>query len=290
MTRPDEIRSAPSGAGRRRPALRLAPALLVVLVAVIGPALAPHPLTEAVSIPFGPPGAGAPLGGDHLGQDVLSHVLAGGRGLLLLSGIIAAIVTGLAAALGVVAVLRPRAGIVIERSGDLLILLPPVLAILLVMLTWPDSGALGLILIAAVLGTPYSARVIAASAATIAASGYVESAVAGGETLGHLVWHEVLPNLRTTVITISGLRFVEAVYLVSTTAFLQLPTGLDANWALMIRENAEGVLLNPASVVVPSLAVGALAVSVNLTVDALAPRARRATSFLGSRSTARRKR
>ncbi|MHA6622395.1 ABC transporter permease subunit [Pseudonocardia sp. DLS-67] len=271
--------------GRRRAILRIVPAVVVVFLAALGPFLAPKPLEEAVSIPFGSPDGIAVLGGDHLGQDVLSHVLAGGWGLVLLAGIIAVTVTGLAALLGVVAALRPRAGAVIERVADLLILIPPVLAILLVMLSWPRSGALGLVLLAVVLGTPYSARVVAASAATVAGSGYVEAAVAGGETFGHLVWREVLPNLRTTIVTMLGLRFVEAVYVVSTAAFLQLPTGLGTtNWALMIRENGEGVLLNPAAVLAPSLAVGVLAVSVNLTVDALSPRARRLTTLVHRRS------
>ena len=57
-----------------------------------------------------------------------------------------------------------------------------------------------------------------------------------------------------------------------------LPTGLGDNWALMVRENAEGVLLNPAAVLAPSLAIGILAVSVNLTVDTLTPRPRRTTT------------
>lgn len=271
--------------GLRGPVLRFVPALVVLFAALLGPSLAPRPLTEEVSIPFGPPDAAVPLGADHLGRDVLSHVLAGGWGLLLLAAVIAVTVTGLAALLGVVAALRPRAGALIDRSGDLLILIPPVLAILLVMLSWPGSGAFGLVLIAILLGTPYSARVIASSAASIAGSGYVEAAVAGGESLGHLVWREVMPNLRTTIVTVLGLRFVESVYLVSTAAFLQLPTGLGpTNWASMVRENTDGILLNPLSVLAPALAVGVLAVSVNLTVDALAPRPRRSATLPGERA------
>jgi peptide/nickel transport system permease protein len=36
------------------------------------------------------------------------------------------------------------------------------------------------------------------------------------------VWREVLPNLRSTLLALLGLRFVEGVYVVSTAAFLQL--------------------------------------------------------------------
>ena len=43
-----------------------------------------------------------------------------------------------------------------------------------------------------------------------------------------------------------------------------------ANWAVMVRENASGILLNPAAVLAPSLAIGLLAVSVNSAVTAFA--------------------
>ena len=77
---------------------------------------------------------------------------------------------------------------------------------------------------------------------------------------------------RTTLLTLLGLRFVEAVYVVTTAAFLEIgPQPPKANWALMVRENAAGILLNPWAVIAPSLAIGALAIGVNLAADALAP-------------------
>jgi peptide/nickel transport system permease protein len=126
---------------------------------------------------------------------------------------------------------------------------------------------------AAVLGILYATRIVAGAAAPIAASGYVEAAVAGGERLGHLVWREVLANLRSTLPALLGLRFVEGVYVVSTAAFPQLgPRPPEANWALMVRENGAGVLLNPWAVVVPAATIGLLALSVDRAADALAPR------------------
>ncbi|MFE2955529.1 ABC transporter permease subunit [Nocardia tengchongensis] len=253
----------------RRLWLPAIPAIVVVAIAIVGPALAPHAVDAGVGISFRRPGSEAWLGGDRLGQDVWSRMLCGGWGLLLLAATISALVTGCAAVLGSVAALRPRAGAWIERAADLSMLLPPVLAILLFMLSWPDSGVVGLVAVSVIAGTPYSARVFAAAATGVARSGFIESAVARGERLSYLVFREVLPNLRETWLTQLGLRFVEAIYLVSTTAFLQLPGTLgDVNWAVMVRENASGILLNPAAVLAPSLAIGLLAVSVNSAVVA----------------------
>ena len=169
---------------------------LVVLLAVAGPLFAPHPGEKAVGMPFAQPGGDALLGTDRLGRDVLSHLLTGGTQLLAVSAVIAVAVTVLSAVLGAVAAVRPRAGKVIELCGDLVILLPAVLGILLVLTAWPQGGVTALVAVSLLFGVPYCARIFAASASTIASSGYVESAVASGESLSHLVFREILPNLR----------------------------------------------------------------------------------------------
>lgn len=237
-----------------------------MLLAVIGPLLAPYPVEQAVGMPFAQPGEGALLGTDRLGRDVLSHLLSGGAHLLVVSAVIAVAVTVLSAILGTVAAVRPRAGAVIELAGDLVILLPAVLGILLVLTAWPQGGEAALITVALVFGVPYCARLFAASAASIASTGYIEAAIASGESLPHLVFGEVLPNLRAVFATQLGLRFVVAVYLVSTVAFLGLPGIGPDNWAIMVRDNAPGLLLNPWSVLIPSAAIAIVAVGVNLVV------------------------
>ncbi|MGI5217642.1 ABC transporter permease subunit [Nocardia sp. CA-290969] len=269
MTIPALARTLPTRRGPRRLWLPALLAAAVAALAILGPVFAPHTVDHAVGITFAEPSGQAWLGGDRLGHDVLSQLLHGGWGLLLVALIIAILVTGCAAGLGSVAALYPRMGAWIERAADLGMLLPPVLAMLLFMLSWPESGAVGLVVICVVAGTPYTARVFAAAAAGVAASGFIEAARGRGEGAAYLVTRELLPNLRETLLTQLGLRFVEAMYLVSTAAFLQLPTTLGAaNWAVMVRENASGILLNPAAVLAPSLAIGVLAVSVNSAVAA----------------------
>lgn len=247
---------------------------LVVLLAVAGPLFAPHPGEKAVGMPFAQPGGDALLGTDRLGRDVLSHLLTGGTQLLAVSAVIAVAVTVLSAVLGAVAAVRPRAGKVIELCGDLVILLPAVLGILLVLTAWPQGGVTALVAVSLLFGVPYCARIFAASASTIAASGYVESAVASGESLSHLVFREILPNLRAVFTTQLGLRFVVAVYLVSTIAFLGVSALDPDNWAIMVRDNASGLLLNPWAVLAPSTAIAIVAVGVNLVVTS-GPRNRR---------------
>ncbi|MFJ8080084.1 ABC transporter permease [Streptomyces sp. NPDC096205] len=265
----------PAKPARRRTratVLRVLPALLLVALALAGPWLAPHAVDAPVAAPYAEPGADAVLGGDQLGRDVLSRLLAGGRDLVLSSLLVAVLVTATAAVLGAIGAVRPLIGRVVERIADVLMLLPAVLGILLVTLSWPDGGRLAVVAAAVALGVPYAVRLAAGAAVPLAATGYVEAAQAGGERLGHLVLREILPNLRATLLALFGLRFVAAVYLVATAGFLQVgPQPPAADWALMIRENSAGILLNPWAVVAPSAAIGLLALSVNLAAAALAP-------------------
>ncbi|MFE6847617.1 ABC transporter permease [Streptomyces sp. NPDC057686] len=258
---------------RARTLLRIGPGLLLVILALAGPSLAAHPLDKPVTAPYAAAGDGAVLGGDQLGRDVLSRLLHGGTALIAGALLIALAVTAIATVVGALAVLRPRLGSAIERTADVFILLPPVLGIMLIALAWPGGGRWAVIAAAIVLGTPYAVRIVASAAAPLACAGYVEAATARGESSTYIALRELLPNLRATVLALFGLRFVEAVYVISMAGFLQIgPQPPAADWALMIRENAPGILLNPWAVLAPSLAIAVLAISFNLASASLASR------------------
>ncbi|PHQ51688.1 ABC transporter permease [Streptomyces cinnamoneus] len=252
-----------------RRALRALPALLLTTLALAGPLLAPHSVDTPVTAPYAPPGGAALLGGDQLGRDVLSRLLHGGSALAASALLVAVVVTAVAAVIGCFAVLSRRLGGLVERTADVAILLPAVLGVMLLAMAWPGGGRWTVVLAAVVLGVPYAVRVVAGAAAPLATAGFVEAAAAGGEHLTHLALREILPNLRAVVAVLFGLRFVEAVYVVSMAGFLQIgPQPPAADWALMIRENAGGILLNPWAVVAPSITIGLLAISVNLATTA----------------------
>ncbi|NKI41922.1 ABC transporter permease [Streptomyces physcomitrii] len=259
-------------AHRARTTALLVLAAAPVLLALAGPLLAPHTVDTPVTAPFASAGDGGALGGDQLGRDVLSRVLHGGT-LLIASALLIAVVVTLAATLiGCAAVLRPALGRAVERSADVAILLPPLLGIMLIALAWPGGGRWAVVAAAVVLGTPYAIRVVAAAASPLTTAGYVEAALARGESASYIALREILPNLRATVLALFGLRFVEAVYVISMAGFLQIgPRPPASDWSLMVRENASGILLNPWAVLAPSLAIALLALTVNLVTLLLAP-------------------
>ncbi|MFE3673948.1 ABC transporter permease [Streptomyces goshikiensis] len=265
--------NAESRPPHRRTWPALIPALVLICLALVGPLLAGHPLDAPVTAPYAGAGDGGPLGGDQLGRDVLSRLLHGGTVLIAGAALVSVLVTLAGVVVGCFAVLHPALGRAVERGADIAILLPPVLGIMLIAMAWPGGGRWAVIGAAIALGAPYAIRIVAAAAAPLANAGYVEAALARGESLRYIAVREILPNLRATIAALFGLRFVEAVYVISMAAFLQIgPRPPAADWALMIRENAPGILLNPWAVLAPSLAIAALAISVNLACASLAPR------------------
>lgn len=259
---------------RSRTLLRVAPGLLLVIVALTGPWLAAHPIDTPVTAPYAAAGDGALLGGDQLGRDVLKpaaprrHRTDRGRP----------------------AHRRRRHR---PRHRRRLRGRPAPQA-------RPRHRAHGRRLHPAAAGAgDHAHRPGLAGRRTLgrhrrghrprypvrhphrrlrsrpAGIGfyYVEAATARGERTAYIALRELLPNLRATVLALFGLRFVEAVYVISMAGFLQIgPQPPAADWALMIRENAPGILLNPWAVLAPSLAIAVLAISFNLASASLASR------------------
>jgi peptide/nickel transport system ATP-binding protein len=114
------------------------------------------------------------------------------------------------------------------------------------------------------LGVPMSARVIHATARPLRRAGFVEAAVAHGES----PVRELLPAVAGTVLADLGLRIVTALQLAVAVTVLGFgPPPPAADWAAMLRENLPGVDLNPWSVLAPAGALAVLAVAVTLTLD-----------------------
>ncbi|MEU9779077.1 ABC transporter permease, partial [Streptomyces sp. NPDC047968] len=238
---------------RRRPVAAIVFAALVVL-AVVGPWIAPGDPRTGAGMPYAPVSWEHPLGTDYLGADVLARVLAGGRALVLvsLSVLVAAYALGLAA--GMFAAFRGgRAGTVVMRLADVMMGLPP-LVLIAVVVTGTGPGLVGVAVAVVAVMLPDVTRIVRAATQQVLAHDYVEVAVARGERTRSVLVREVLPNLTVTLAADAGVRFVGAAYAVATAGFLGLGVQPpDPDWGLMILENRGGLALQPLAVLAPSL-------------------------------------
>ncbi|NOL40500.1 ABC transporter permease subunit [Kribbella sandramycini] len=245
---------------------------LLLLVILIGPAIAPNTATHPVGPPYAPPSGRALLGTDHLGRDMLSRLLLGGRPLLLTSlaaaaaGTLAGSLTGLVAALS-----RRRLGAWLMRPLDAITAVPPILLLLLCLTALPNRT--GLVIAVAITSAPLSARVARSAAAQVAGRAHVENAIARGENWSWLLGREILPLVAGPLLADFGIRFVAAVYLVAAAGFLGLGAS-DTDWGRLIVEALPGAALQPVALLAPVIGVAFLAVAANLASDRAAQNSR----------------
>ncbi|MFC9331193.1 ATP-binding cassette domain-containing protein [Kitasatospora sp. NPDC057015] len=243
-----------------------------VLLALFGPLLAAHGPGEVLDMPYGPAGGAAPLGTDHLGADVLSRFLAGGRSLVLLALAALCVAYAAGAAAGMLAALRGgRTDTVLLRAADVLLSMPAFL-LLSVTVVAVGRGPTGVGAATAVVLLPEIVRVVRAATLQVLQHDYVETALARGERTGYVVLREVMPNLAPVLAADAGVRFVGAVFVVATAGFLGYGTQPpSADWGLMILENRDGLSLQPLAVALPAAGILVLLLSANLLVDAAFP-------------------
>jgi len=249
-------------------------ALLIVIVAVAAPLLAPVPADAGIATnPFAvlrPPSAAHLLGTDQVGRDMLSRVIYGAR----VSPVIAAYVLAIAAAIGIP--LGLAAGYfggwldeVIMRITDVFLAFPPLLLALALAAVLPASLTSVTIAIAATWW-PWYARLIRGQAASVAGRPFIESCKALGISRWRILARHVLPNSITPLIVQVSLDVGGVILVASALSFLGLgaqdPT---PEWGLMV---AQGQPYFPTAwwlVTFPGLAILVTAFGFNLLGDGL---------------------
>jgi peptide/nickel transport system permease protein len=170
---------------------------LFVLIAIIGPAIAPYdPSATTTQTSALPPNIHHLLGTTSTGQDVLSQLLVGLRSTVVLGLLTGVFATVLAVLVGV------SAGFLGGVADEFLSLLAnvflvlPALPLLIVLLGYlpPGSGQLPTAIVLSGLGWPWGARVIRAQTLTLRNRDYVLAAREIGEPNWRIIVFEILPN------------------------------------------------------------------------------------------------
>jgi len=243
----------------------------VVLLAAIGPFVAPHSATAFEAVPFAKPSGALPLGSDTLGRDVLSRTLDGGWQLLLMAAIATALGVIIGTACGVAAAyFGGWLDSIVMRAADVILAFPQlVFALLLVSVLGPRVWLI--VLAVAISHAPQVARVTRAGALDICERDFVKAARILGIPARRVLLREVLPNLTSVLMVEVGLRLTYSILIIASLSFigfgLQPPA---ANWGLMINENRAGLVANPWGVIVPTVLIALLTIGTNTFTDAVA--------------------
>jgi peptide/nickel transport system permease protein len=249
-------------------------ALLIVLVALAAPLLAPFP-ADAGSATHPVAALQAPslhhlFGTDQVGRDVFSRVLYGARvsPLVALFVLVIACVVGIP--LGVVAgYFGGVADEVIMRVTDVFLAFPSLLLSLAFAAVLPPSLT-SLTIAIAITWWPWYTRLIRGQAASVAGRPYVESCRALGLPAWRILLRHVLPNSVTPLIVQVSLDVGGVILTASALSFLGLgaqdPT---PDWGLMVAEGENYFTTQWWLVTYPGLAILLIALAFNLLGDGL---------------------
>ena len=245
--------------------------LLFLILAAIGPLLAPYGENEMVAADARqPPSAAHWFGTDNLGRDVFSRVILGAREILVLSGL--GTFTAVLAGIGIGLLSGYKGGWLDEilmRFFDSLLALPALLLALLLLGALGRSGSSVLVVIAVVY-TPIVARVVRSVVLSVKSKEFVEAARLQGESLLRILFVEILPSVLPALAVEAALRFSYAIFLVASLGFLGVGVQPPSpNWGLMVKEARDFVNQVPWALYFPAGAISILVIGVNLLADGL---------------------
>jgi peptide/nickel transport system permease protein len=264
---------------RRRVSFRAAFGLSVLLVmggaAVLAPQLAPwDPGKQVLLKRLRPPMWQArglrehPLGTDHLGRDILSRILYGGR-ISLGVGLTAVTLSALiGVTLGLLAgFFGGRADALIMRIVDVFLAIPYILLAMGVVFALGPS-LLNVILVMGATRWVQFARIVRADVLSIREREFVAGARARGNRPLRLLLHHVLPNALTPIIVVATLELAFMIIYESALSFLGLgvqpPT---PTWGWMLADGRNYIATAWWLATLPGLAIMLTVLAVNLLGD-----------------------
>jgi len=260
------LRRSPSGM------IGLSVLVLHLLLALLAPWLAPHDWTLQNGYQIlQPPSEAFWFGTDHMGRDLLSRTLMGGREAITVTLLGTLLAMGWGGLVGMtLGFVGGRVDAWLMRVIDALLAIPWLLFLLLVIAlvgqqTWTLVLTLGFFFGIAVV------RVVRGATLEYVPRDFVLAARTRGESRLTIVVRELLPNVLDALLVEAAMRWAWMLLAFSSLSFLGFgvvpPT---PDWGLMIADSRGMISIAPWAVIFPALALSTLIISINLTTDALA--------------------
>lgn len=256
---------------RKTAVLGLVIIILLVILAIVGPYLAPYDYNEYdyANVLSGP-SAEHWFGTDHYGRDIFSRMLVGTR--LTLGVSLSAVVIG--AALGtVLGLLAGYYGGIVEmlvmRGSDVLFSFPDILlAIAIVAILGP--GIINVLIAVMVFTVPSFARIMRSATLAVKGSLYVEVAQSLGCKDGRLLFVHIFPGTIQSLIVNFTMRIGSAIMAAASLSFLGFGANVtEPEWGAMLSQGRNYIGIASHMVYFPGLVIFVTVLAFNLFGDGL---------------------
>ncbi len=215
--------------------------VVVVLIAILGPWLAPYPgdaVASHLARRLKPPTAAFPFGTDNLGRDVYSRVILGARGALQVAVTVVALSMAIGIPLGLLA--GYRSGFVSEaimRVCDVVLAIPQlILALALAQMMGPSLQSAMLAL--SLTYWPFFTRIVYADARRLRESLFVDALRGIGAGTWRIVFLHILPNAMSPIIVRATIGLGFTILTAAVLGFLGMGATPPApDWGLTIAQS-----------------------------------------------------
>ena len=261
-----DVMSRPSGA------IGLSLVVFHVLLALTSPLYVPYDFKTMNSmLMLMPPSSEHWLGTDHLGRDVLTRVLLGGREALLVTGVATPIAVVWGGFMGILfGLVGGRIDEVLMRVVDAFLSLPWILKMLVLIVTFGSGIEVLIPTLAFFYGIPVI-RIARAATHDVVARDFISAAKARGHGRMTIIRRELVPNVLDTLMVEGAMRWSWMLLAFSSLSFLGFGVSPPTpDWGLMIADARGFMSFAPWGVLGPVIALSSLIIGINLTADALA--------------------
>ncbi|NBR38861.1 ABC transporter permease [Alphaproteobacteria bacterium LSUCC0684] len=261
-----DLVSRPSGA------IGLSLVIFHILLALLSPFIVPFDYKlQNSALMLTQPDAVHWLGADHLGRDVFSRTLMGGREALLVTGIATPLAVMWGGFIGILfGLVGGRLDEVLMRIVDAFLSLPWILKMLVLIVTFGTGIEVLIPTLAFFYGIPVI-RIARAATHDVIARDFVWAAKARGHNRVSIIFRELLPNVLDTLMVEGAMRWSWMLLAFSSLSFLGFGVSPPTpDWGLMISDARGFMSFAPWGVIGPVIALSSLIIGINLTADALA--------------------
>lgn len=231
--------------------------VLLVLVAIFAPVIAPYDPTYRTILPYWRAQHGSPFGTDEYGRDILSRIYLWFPCFIKYHGIVAQVVASLVGVtLGAVAgYYGGRIDSVISRIMEIFQAFPDLIFAMAIM-TFLGKGVLNLFIALGLLTWVRTARMIRGSVMQLKEKEYIEASRACGASTFWIITKGLVPNCLSTIIVLVTLGIPNAIMYEASLSFLgigiQPPT---PSWGNMISAAQTFISYRPVYSIVPGVAI-----------------------------------
>ncbi|WP_377272328.1 ABC transporter permease [Peterkaempfera sp. SMS 1(5)a] len=208
---------------------------IFLLLAVIGSWIAPYDPSAMSNDIMQAPSARHLLGTTQTGEDVLSQLLVGTRGVIVVGFVTGFFATVISVLVGVSAgFLGGAADEVLSAFSNIFLVIPGLPLVIIITSFLPNAGDVIIAVVISLTSWAWGARVLRAQTLSLRRRDYIEAARATGESTWRIIVFEIIPNLTAIIASSFVGTVVFAVLTEITLSFIGVANISHWNWGTVL--------------------------------------------------------